>query len=59
MVANMPLVPESPPRQLYEVEGEKIIGLTIDPAKLRRIRVERLKVLGLDPACLCTPDRNE
>lgn len=50
MVANMPLVPESPPPgELYEVEGEKIIGLTIDPAKLRRIRVERLRVLGLDP----------
>jgi len=50
MVANMPLVPESPPPdELYEVEGEKIIGLTIDPAKLRRIREERLRVLGLDP----------
>jgi hypothetical protein len=50
MVANMPLVPESPPPgELYEVEGERIIGLTIDPAKLRRIREERLRVLGLDP----------
>jgi len=50
MVANMPLVPESPPpRELFDVPGNKIIGLTIDPAKLRRIREERLRVMGLDP----------
>lgn len=50
MVANMPLVPESPvPMELFEVPNNKIIGLMIDPAKLMRIRWERLRVLGLDP----------
>jgi len=48
MVANMPLVPESPvPMELFEVPNNKIIGLMIDPAKLARIRRERLRVWGL------------
>ncbi len=47
-VANVPLVPEVlPPRELYEIEPKKIIGLTTDPIKLIEIRRERLKTLGL------------
>ena len=47
-VANIPLVPEVlPPRELYEIEPKKIIGLTTDPIKLIEIRRERLKALGL------------
>ncbi len=47
-VANIPLVPEVlPPRELYEIEQRKIIGLTTDPIKLVEIRRERLKALGL------------
>lgn len=47
-VANVPLVPEiSLPEQLFTVPSRKIVGLRIDPAKLNRIRSERLKALGL------------
>ncbi|HZX21709.1 MAG TPA: pyruvate, water dikinase regulatory protein [Clostridia bacterium] len=47
-VANIPLVPEVlPPRELFEIEPKKIIGLTTDPIKLIEIRRERLKALGL------------
>ncbi|HZJ76364.1 MAG TPA: pyruvate, water dikinase regulatory protein [Oscillospiraceae bacterium] len=47
-VANVPLVPEVlPPRELYQIEPKKIIGLTTDPIKLIEIRRERLKTLGL------------
>lgn len=48
--ANVPLVPEvAPPDELYEIQPNKIIGLTIRPEKLNLIRQERLKALGLTP----------
>ena len=47
-VANVPLVPEVPaPHELFAVDQGKIIGLTIDPQTLVRIRQERLKHLGM------------
>ncbi len=47
-VANVPLVPElKPPKELFEVPKEKVIGLKISPEKLNAIRKERLKALGL------------
>lgn len=47
-VANVPLVPEIPiPKEVFEVNPKKIIGLTNTPEKLNRIRQERLKALGL------------
>ena len=47
-VANVPLVPEvKPPKELFEVKAQKIIGLTTDPYKLIEIRKERVKALGL------------
>ncbi len=47
-VANVPLVPEvNPPKELFEVNSKKIIGLTTNPLKLIEIRQERLKALGL------------
>ena len=47
-VANVPLVPEvSPPKELFNVKPQKIIGLTTDPYKLIEIRKERIKALGL------------
>lgn len=49
-VANIPLVPEvSPPEELFKLSEGKCIGLTMSPEKLREIRVERLKHLGLSP----------
>jgi len=47
-VANIPLVPEVPlPKEVYEIDKDKIIGLTTDPHKLNEIRLERIKALGL------------
>lgn len=47
-VANVPLVPEiKPPKELFIIPGQKIIGLKISPSKLNEIRKERLKSLGL------------
>lgn len=47
-VANVPLVPEIPiPKEVFEIDAKKIIGLTNTPEKLNQIRAERLKALGL------------
>lgn len=47
-VANVPLVPEVPiPKELADVDPRRIIGLTNSPETLNRIRVERLKSMGL------------
>ncbi|GEM00500.1 hypothetical protein SAMN05421839_10139 [Halolactibacillus halophilus] len=49
-VANVPIVPEvDPPKQLFEVDPSKCIGLKINSKKLNDIRKERLKALGLKP----------
>ncbi len=49
LVANLPLVPEvEPPEELFWVSSSKIIGLTVDPYQLKKIRQERLNSLGLD-----------
>ncbi len=48
-VANLPLVPEvEPPKELFETNKKKIIGLTNDPRKLNEIRRERLKDMGIN-----------
>ncbi|MCL6457573.1 MAG: kinase/pyrophosphorylase [Gorillibacterium sp.] len=47
-VANVPLVPElKPPKELFTIPKNKIVGLRIGPDKLNAIRKERLKALGL------------
>lgn len=47
-VSNLPLVPESRmPREIFEVDPDRIIGLIIDPEKLSDIRADRSKELGL------------
>ena len=47
-VANVPLVPEIPiPKEVFEINQKKIIGLTNTHEKLNQIRQERLKSLGL------------
>lgn len=47
-VANVPLVPEVElPEELFCIPKDKIIGLSIEPEQLIRIRKERLKALGL------------
>ncbi|MDY6064998.1 MAG: pyruvate, water dikinase regulatory protein [Finegoldia sp.] len=47
-VCNIPLVPESPvPKELFEINPARIIGLTNSPEKLYSIRRERLKSMGV------------
>lgn len=47
-VVNYPVVPEmSPPGQLFQLPPQGMIGLTMEPEHMLKIRSERLKVLGL------------
>lgn len=47
-VANIPLVPETTvPKELFEIDSSKVIGLTNSPENLNRIRKERMKNLGI------------
>ena len=49
-VANIPLVKGTfLPAQLFEIDQRKIVGLTIDPESLQRIRKNRLEKFGQDP----------
>lgn len=49
-VANVPLVLNSPlPKELFEIDQRKIVGLLIDIDPLRRIRKNRLEKFGQDP----------
>ena len=53
--ANVPLVPGvAPPRELFEAERWKIVGLTIDPERLLEIRRRRVHAMGA--ASSGTPD---
>ncbi|HEY8449445.1 MAG TPA: pyruvate, water dikinase regulatory protein [Bacillota bacterium] len=57
--ANVPLVPEiQPPRELFEIDPARIIGLTIQPEQLAVIRRERLRSIGLTAeSSYSDPDR--
>ena len=47
-VCNIPLVPEiEAPKELFEINPNKIIGLIINKDKLTDIRNERLKLMGI------------
>lgn len=49
-VANIPLVLNvPPPEELFKIDQRRIVGLTIDPASLGRIRKKRLEKFGQDP----------
>jgi regulator of PEP synthase PpsR (kinase-PPPase family) len=46
-VSNVPIVMGvEPPPELFEIDPAKIVGLTIDPARLADIRVERVRTMG-------------
>ena len=46
---NVPLVKGiEPPAQLFEIDPRRIVGLTIDAARLAEIRSERLQLMGGD-----------
>jgi [pyruvate, water dikinase]-phosphate phosphotransferase / [pyruvate, water dikinase] kinase len=45
--ANIPIVKGiEPPRELYDVDAAKVVGLTIDAARLGEIRQARVRALG-------------
>ncbi|WP_311492839.1 pyruvate, phosphate dikinase/phosphoenolpyruvate synthase regulator [uncultured Anaerococcus sp.] len=47
-VSNIPILVDSKvPKELFEIDPDKIFGLTIDKGILKKIREERLKSLGL------------
>lgn len=47
-VANVPLVLDvEPPKELYELPGYRVVGLTIDVDQLMDIRKQRLQQLGM------------
>lgn len=47
-VANIPLVPEiAPPSELFKINPERIVGLTLSPEKLVKVRRERLRAMGM------------
>lgn len=49
-VANIPLVlNQPPPEALFKIDQRRIVGLTIDPSSLTRIRKKRLEKFGQDP----------
>lgn len=49
-VANVPLVlNRPPPEELFKIDQRRIVGLTIDPNSLTRIRKKRLEKFGQDP----------
>jgi regulator of PEP synthase PpsR (kinase-PPPase family) len=46
-VANIPIVPGiNPPKELFEIDQNKIISLIIDPSRLAEIRSARMSFLG-------------
>lgn len=49
-VANLPLIPQAAlPKELWEMDPKKIIGLTNNPEILNKIRQERMRAYGLNP----------
>ena len=45
--ANVPIVRDvEPPAALFEIDGAKVVGLTIDATRLAEIRGERVKSMG-------------
>ncbi|OCL25824.1 phosphoenolpyruvate synthase regulatory protein [Orenia metallireducens] len=48
-IATISLSPEViPPKELYELPSEKIIGLTIEPEYLQKIRENRIKLMAFN-----------
>jgi len=49
--ANIPLIPEAdPPAVLRDLDPSRIVGLMMSRERLMTIRMERLKLLGLEPS---------
>lgn len=49
-VANLPIMPQaSLPKEIWQVDPKRIVGLTNDPSILNKIRQKRMISYGLDP----------
>jgi hypothetical protein len=47
-VANVPITPQSaPPRELFDIDPRKVVGLTIEPTRLQMLRRVRVRHLGV------------
>jgi regulator of PEP synthase PpsR (kinase-PPPase family) len=47
-VSNLPLIPEVPvPKEIFQIDSRRIIGLTANPEYIRKVRQSRLVSLGL------------
>lgn len=47
-VANLPITPQSaPPQELFETDPRRVIGLTIEPARLQMLRRVRVRHMGV------------
>jgi len=47
-VANLPLMPEVKlPAELFKIPGQRVVGLVMEAQHILRIRLERLKAVGL------------
>ncbi len=45
---NLPLIPEIPlPKEIYEVDSKKLIGLVVNPITIMKFRQSRLDTLGM------------
>ncbi|MGY3723972.1 hypothetical protein SAMN05421767_13319 [Granulicatella balaenopterae] len=48
--SNLPLIPEVPlPKELYQVDAKKLIGLMVNPITIMKFRQSRLDALGMGP----------
>ena len=47
-VANLPITPQTtPPKEIFEIDPRRMIGLTIEPARLQMLRRVRVRHLGV------------
>lgn len=46
-----------PPKELFEVDQHKVVGLTIDPSRLTEVRTERLRQLGVNDSSYADLER--
>jgi regulator of PEP synthase PpsR (kinase-PPPase family) len=56
-VANVPIVKGiEPPKELFEIDAAKVVGLTIDAQRLAEIRLERIQQMGGDRRYASLPE---
>jgi regulator of PEP synthase PpsR (kinase-PPPase family) len=56
-VANVPIVKGiEPPKELFEIDPAKVVGLTIDAQRLAEIRLERIQQMGGDRRYASLPE---